>query len=112
MGPISASSGGKCVKLQVLSPTHISTPSGAGKGMAGKSLGKAGTKQSLTFQAPRSAATPAPAISPDYLRSLSAVKQKKMVELDNILDSSARKPAKNPSKQALHHWDYQLMMNC
>ena len=56
---------------------------------------------SLTFQAPRSAATPALAISPDYLRSLSAVKQKKMVELDNILDSGAKETCKESIKASL-----------
>ena len=69
--------------------------------MVGKSLGKAGTKQSLTFQAPRSAATPALSISPDYLRSLSAVKQKKRVELDNILDSGAKETCKESIKASL-----------
>ena len=46
LGPISASPGGKCVKLQVPSPTCISTPSGAGKEIVGKSLGKGESKQS------------------------------------------------------------------
>ena len=67
LGSISASPAGKCVKLNVPSPTHITTASGAGKGLAGKALGKTGPKQSLTFQTPRSVAGPAPAISPDYL---------------------------------------------
>ena len=66
-GPISSSPAGKHVKLQVLSPTHISTPTGAGKGMPAKSLGKGGSKESLSFQAPRSATAPASSISPDYL---------------------------------------------
>ena len=94
---ISASPARKHVKLQVPSPTHTSTPSGAGKGM----VGKGGSKQSLTFQPPRSAAAPAPSISPDYLRSLSAVKQKKMVELDNILESGAKETCKESIKASL-----------
>ena len=100
-GPISSSPAGKHVKLQVLSPTHISTPTVAGKGMPAKSLGKGGSKQSLSFQAPRSVTPSAPSISPDYLRSLSAVKQQKVVELDNILESGAKETCKESIKASL-----------
>ena len=44
---------------------------------------------------------PAPSISPDYLRSLSAVKQQKMVELDNILESGAKETCKESIKASL-----------
>ena len=100
-GPISSSPAGKHVKLQVPSPTCISTPTGAGKGMPAKSFGKGGNKQSLSFQAPRSVTAPAPSISPDYLRSLSAVKQQRMVELDNILESGAKETCKESIKVSL-----------
>ena len=49
-GPISSSPAEKCVELQVPSPSHISTPTGAGKGMPAKSHGKGGSKQSLYFR--------------------------------------------------------------
>ena len=96
LGSISASPAGKRVKLNIPSPTHITTASGTGKGLAGKALWKTGPKQT-----PRSAAGPASAISPDYLQSLSAVKQKKMVEFDNILESGAKETCKESIKASL-----------
>ena len=44
LGSISASPSGKHVKFNVLSPTCITTASGAGKGLSGKALGKPGPR--------------------------------------------------------------------
>ena len=70
--------------------------------MPAKSHGKGGSKQSLYFRLQDLWPAPAPSISPDYLRSLSAVKQQKDGRTRQYIREWCQgKHVKNPSKQAL-----------